>query len=393
MKTSTVCNYCTGCGACVSDGFATLELNDKGFKIAKPKKKGFNDYCNKICFSSGNQYKGIKSEGLWGNILLSKYAWASDSTLRHKGSSGGTLTALCIYLLESGKVDGIVHVKEDELDPIETVCTLSTTKEEIVSHSGSRYSSSSPLNNISDYLGQGKRYCFVGKPCDVATLRNIMKIDERYKETFVVLLSFFCAGAPSVNANESLLAKMGIDRTQCVSLRYRGDGWPGYATAIDKNEKKYKIDYRSAWRDTLGRDIRPICRFCMDGIGDMADVVCYDAWFLGTDHKPLFDEADGRNGVFCRTGKGLKIFEEAINKGYIVTSDYKSYVKELRMIQKYQFVRRVTLPSTILAMKVLLKTTPTYPFSYMISLMKYGSLKMQVSRFKGTIKRIISGRI
>ena len=298
MNISTICNYCTGCGACVSEGLATFEFNNKGFKIARPKKEGFEEYCNKVCFSSGNQYDNMKAEEPWGKILSSKLAWSSDDTIRHLGSSGGTLTALCIYLLDFGIVDGIVHVKEDKTDPINTVCSLSTSREEIISHTGSRYSSSSPLNNISDYLGQGKRYCFVGKPCDVATLRNLMKVDQRYKETFVFLLSFFCAGAPSVNANELLLTKMGTERSKCVSLRYRGDGWPGYATAVDKDGNSHKIDYRSAWRDTLGRDIRLICRFCMDGIGDMADVVCYDAWYLGKDHKPLFNEAEGRNGVF-----------------------------------------------------------------------------------------------
>lgn len=393
MNISTICNYCTGCGACVSEGLATFEFNNKGFKIARPKKEGFEEYCNKVCFSSGNQYDNMKAEEPWGKILSSKLAWSSDDTIRHLGSSGGTLTALCIYLLDFGIVDGIVHVKEDKTDPINTVCSLSTSREEIISHTGSRYSSSSPLNNISDYLGQGKRYCFVGKPCDVATLRNLMKVDQRYKETFVFLLSFFCAGAPSVNANELLLTKMGTERSKCVSLRYRGDGWPGYATAVDKDGNSHKIDYRSAWRDTLGRDIRLICRFCMDGIGDMADVVCYDAWYLGKDHKPLFNEAEGRNGVFCRTEKGLKLFEEASKKGYVVTSDYTRYSDDLRMIQKYQFNRRVTLPSTILAMKTMLRSVPGYPLSYVISLMKYSTLKLQITRFLGTIKRIIIGRI
>ena len=393
MKTSTICHYCTGCGACVSEGLATLELNHKGFNIAIPKKEGFKMYCENICFSSGNQYKKKKVNGPWGKILSSKYAWASDSTLRHVGSSGGTLTALCIYLLDSGKVDGIVHVKENEIDPIDTVCTLSMSKDDIISHSGSRYSSSSPLKNISDFIDEGKKYCFVGKPCDVATLRNLMAMDKRYKNTFVILLSFFCAGAPSFNANELLLTKMGTDRTRCISLRYRGEGWPGYATAIDKDGKSHKINYRSAWRDTLGRDIRPICRFCIDGIGEMADVVCYDAWYLGTDNKPVFNEEKGRNGVFCRTEKGLNIFNDAANTGYIVAADYSNYTEELPKIQKYQFVRRVTLASSMLAMVIMNKKIPNYPLSYMLPLTKYGSLKGQFSRYKGTIKRILSGKI
>jgi coenzyme F420 hydrogenase subunit beta len=220
-----------------------------------------------------------------------------------------------------------------------------------------------------------------------------MTKDEHIKDVFVVTLSFFCAGAPSIHANESLLNKMGTSKDRCISLRYRGDGWPGFATAVDVDGKTHKLDYRTVWRDTLGRDIRPICRFCIDGIGEFADIVCFDAWYMGSDKKPLFKEADGRNGVFCRSNEGLRIFTEACKTGYINSSDYRDYADELCYIQKYQYTRRTTMPSTILAMKLFFKSTPSYPFTFMMSLMSSSTIKSNISRFWGTIKRIINGRI
>ena len=298
-KSRSIITYCTGCGACVSAQLAKFEKDKKGFNVPKSKDTKFEDYCSHICFSQGRQYEHAKlDDGVWGSIKASFYAWSSNEEIRYKASSGGVLTALCMYLLESHIVDGIIQIKEDQKFPIGTIAVCSTSSRELIENSGSRYSSSAPLINIYDYLETGKKYCFVGKPCDVATIRNLICYDERFKKAFPILLSFFCAGAPSENANLVLLKKLKCDLRNCISLKYRGNGWPGYATAVDKNGGLHKMLYRDAWRDTLGRDIRRVCRFCSDGIGEMADIVCFDAWYLDSDKRPIFDEADGRNGVF-----------------------------------------------------------------------------------------------
>ena len=96
---------------------------------------------------------------------------------------------------------------------------------------------------------------------------------------------------------------MGCDG-KIKSLRYRGDGWPGYATATQYDGKVFKMDYNTSWGQILGRDIMKMCRFCLDGIGEMADISCCDAWYLTNDNKPDFSEADGRNAVFCRSKLG-----------------------------------------------------------------------------------------
>lgn len=393
MRKAALKKYCTGCGACVSAGKATFTVHKRGFTIPDNEREDFKLFCNKVCFSNGKQYGGKSSGYLWGNIVSYKLAWSSLPLVRLHGSSGGTLTSLCIYLLKEGIVDGIIHVKEDENSPIGSVVTCSTTEAQVVAHSGSRYSSSAPLIDIFDYLQEGRKYAFVGKPCDVATLQNLKSYDERFEKNFVLLLSFFCAGVPSNHANALLLKKMGTSVSNCKSLRYRGDGWPGYATAEDFQGKKYRLDYRSAWRDTLGRDIRPICRFCIDGIGEMADIVCYDAWYKGNNNNPIFSEADGRNGVLCRTAKGNGIFKDAVNKGYLKCEDYEACLLDLPHIQRYQFIRRSTMPSSIIAMRMMLKHTPSYPLLFMFKQMRNSSLRTHITRLCGTIKRVVQRKI
>lgn len=393
MKEKTILEYCTGCGVCSSFNHADLMLNDQGFNLANPKSEDFLRFCNQVCFASGMQYKNYKNSTFWGNVKLSVRSWALDSKVRHSASSGGTLTALCIYLLEEGIVDGIVHTTVDPENPIRTITVCSRTRHDVEMRCGSRYSSSSPLKDIAQFINTKEKYCYVGKPCDVATMRNLAKLDSNIKSCFPIMLSFFCAGAPSEKANLQLLDKLGTSLKKCVSLRYRGDGWPGYATAIDEDGSTHKLYYRNAWRDTLGRDIRNICRFCIDGIGEMADIVCYDAWYMNSDKEPIFDEAEGRNGVLCRNEIGVKILKDAENKGYIFVEDYPEYEEELPHFQAYQYTRRATMASTMLAMKTMRRNIPSYPFSFVMHMMKFGTLRTQISRYKGTIKRVLNGKI
>lgn len=393
MDSKTIAEYCTGCGACVSYGCGELIMNEKGFCIASATDEHFENFCNNICMASGKQYEGYTSDSIWGNVIEAFYAWSTDERIRYVASSGGSLTAICKYLLEHQKVDGVILTRADPNKPIATETICCNTIEEILSCCGSRYSSSSPLINISQYTLDNKRYAFVGKPCDVAILRNLAVYDSKINDTFPIMLSFFCAGVPSEKANMQLLEKMQCQFDDCVSLKYRGDGWPGFATAIDIRGEKHQLPYREAWRDTLGRDIRLICRFCLDGIGDMADISCCDAWYMDDDKHPLFEEADGRNAVFCRTEIGKEIFDNACALGYIYTEKYPDYKTDLINYQSYQFSRRATMNVTMRAMGMKKREVPIYPKKILKLFSKSAGPRTKYRRFKGILDRIRQGII
>ena len=383
--------YCCGCGLCESIKKCKLQKDEKGFLRPADNEK-MEYFWKNVCPASGVQCNRLDSKEVWGTNIKAYKAYSSDKEIRYKASSGGVLTSLCCYLLDFNLVDGIVHTSENKGDPISTVTVCSTTKGEVIKACGSRYSSSSPLRNINKYLDSGKKYAFVGKPCDVTVLRNYSKIDSRVDITFPYMFSFYCAGAPSEIANKQLLEKMDCDYKSLKSLKYRGDGWPGYATAIDNNGS-HKLTYREAWRDTLGRDIRLICRFCLDGIGELADISCCDAWKIDKNKKPIFDENNGENAVFCRTKKGYDLYNDACKYGYLISNDYPNYRKELIYYQKYQYDRRITMLSSIFALKVLKKDIPNYDKKLLKKYYKKCKLKTQYNRFKGTYKRIKNNTI
>lgn len=384
-------SYCTGCGLCASVDNEEIIVDKKGFRRIKNDKP--TDFLSQVCPVSGKQSADLAYGKIWGKEEGVFLSYSTDTEIRHSASSGGALTALCLYLLDNKLVDGIVHTGANPDKPIDTKTFLSTTREEVISKCGSRYSSSTPLADIKPYLNDNKTYAYVGKPCEITALRNLAKTDERIDKTFTYMFSFFCAGAPSENANLELLSKMGVTLDECTSLRYRGDGWPGYATAVDKNGKSHKIEYKHAWGDTLGRDIRLICRFCLDGIGEQADISACDAWYLDENKRPVFEEADGRNAIFCRNKKGLELYQKAVEQGYLVSKEYPEYNEEMKCFQKYQNNRRATMTYSMLAMKLTGRTVPKYDKKLLKSYSKHSKLKLKLSIFKGTLKRIKDGKM
>ncbi|MFN5086339.1 MAG: coenzyme F420 hydrogenase/dehydrogenase beta subunit N-terminal domain-containing protein, partial [Novosphingobium sp.] len=82
----------------------------------------------------------------WGPIASCQTGHATDPEIRFRGSSGGVLTALAVTALETGLVDGIVHVAADPDRPTRNVTVSSRDRASVVAAAGSRDAPSSPLD-------------------------------------------------------------------------------------------------------------------------------------------------------------------------------------------------------------------------------------------------------
>ena len=383
-------NYCTGCGLCGSICNVEFEIDEKGFPQPSLKEKDI-PFCESVCPASGKLWNN-QSGNIWGDYKSVCLGWSEDETIRQKASSGGVLTAMSIYLLENGIVDGIIQTRRDVAVPYATETVISQTREDVLQCMGSRYSISSPLMDIKQFVEPGKKYSFVGKPCDVYALKAYMRQDKDLAEMISLTMSFFCAGMPSVDAQKKLLTRLKSSDELCADIRYRGDGWPGFATATNKDGAKHQITYDESWGHILGRDVRKACRFCIDGIGVFADIACGDAWYL-KDGKPDFSEADGRNVVFARSDAGVQFLRDAAKKGYIHLDEYNDSIKDLALIQKYQMERKATMGAMLAALKVFGKPSPFYPRKVLSAFSSHTSTKAKFKRFSGSLKRIMQGKM
>lgn len=372
--------YCTGCGLCKAIGRSEIQKDERGF-FHPVEEQNLHD----LCPASGLQCSSFDKTNVWGRNHGVFIGWTNDRLLRQKASSGGITTQAACYLLENNYVDCVIHVGADEKDPTKTKLIYSRTAEEVKVHCGSRYSVSSPLLEV-DKLDLQKKYAFIGKPCDVIALRNYMDILPELRKSILYVFSFFCMGVPSEKAQAKLLSELGCKN--CKSLTYRGNGWPGFTTSEDADGKTAKMDYNSSWGRILGRDLMTACKYCVDGIGEMADISCGDAWYLTENQKPDFREHDGRNVIFARTEIGFQLLSEMKRKGVISMEEYGNYKQELPLIQTSQYNRRRQMLARILALRVLLEPAPNYPLSLLRSYASGMSFGDFFKTFAGTCKRI-----
>ncbi|MGN0473414.1 MAG: Coenzyme F420 hydrogenase/dehydrogenase, beta subunit C-terminal domain [Lachnospiraceae bacterium] len=390
MSKRAIREYCTGCGLCQSVCRTKLEKDDNDFLSPVITEDNIS-FLEKVCPAAGKPSNKLDKSAIWGKNEVVLLGWSSDSKIREQASSGGVLSALCCMLLSEGIVDGIIQTKAVDVYRTETV--VSTREEEVLECMGSRYSVSSPLCNIKQLVVPGKHYAFVGKPCDVASLRTYLDENEELNEQIRYLFAFFCAGIPSASAQRKLLSTLKCEKDECQSLQYRGNGWPGYATAVSKKGEVSRITYNESWGNILGRDVKKACRVCFDGIGELADIACGDAWYIDNEGKPDFSEHEGRNVIFARTQSGHELIQRAKELKVVETEQYADYEKELPIIQKYQYERRAAMRAMLFALRICGKSAPHYNREQLKAYSRKLSFKKKFKRFTGTVKRNLKGKM
>jgi coenzyme F420 hydrogenase subunit beta len=318
-----------------------MRRQPNGFIIPEPldgtdgSEYGLKNYCPGI---SVEQKRPLRNspERFYGPFQELQVAYARVPEIRHKGASGGLLTALLCGLLEEGEVDGVLQVGVSPDNTTWSSSQLSTTVDQVIANAGTRYAPASLLEHLKQVLDEHSKIAIVGKPCDIVAVRQFLKIYPQYESKISCTMSFMCMGLPSQNATQKLIKRLGFDDDKEVSsLTYRGDGWPGRARVVTSNGSDSSCSYSDSWGDILGRDVLFRCKICPDGWGSFADISAGDAWY--TDGQaPLFEDKPGRSILFTRTDRGRKVMQVCANK--IVSEPYD--IGELPIIQKSQHERK-----------------------------------------------------
>lgn len=321
---------------------------------------------------------------LWGPLVAVRTGYALDAALRHGGSSGGAISALLTFLLESGKVDYVLHIGASLSEPLINEIKLSSNRAEVLANAGSRYAPSAPLTAIDALLARPGRFAFVGKPCDVAALRRYAQQNPAVNDKVPYMLSFMCAGVPSMKGTEAILRRFDVAPAEVRSFAYRGNGWPGMTRVETHGGAVHETDYATSWGTILNRHLQARCKICPDGIGEFADVVCADAWY-GKDGYPDFAEQEGRSLVISRTGQGERLLAEAEAAGYLGLAPLA--VDEVRKMQPYQENRKQMVLARVLALRVMGRPAPVYRRLRLSRTAWMGGIKANAKNFLGMLKR------
>ncbi len=386
---------CVGCGACdfVCDNNAVRMVSIDDIGIRPVFKKEMCQTCNEclsVCpgFRIGeldHRAKKAKSNIYFGPFLDIWEGFAVDNEIRYKASSGGVITSLAQYCLEKEGMDFTLHTGASADNPFYNQTVLSRTRDDLLSHAGSRYSPSSPCKDLDLVENINKKCVFIGKPCDIAAVRMILKNNSLMRKRIGLLISFFCAGTPNTLATKELISQLNIDTKYINEIHYRGEGWPGKFRVIYEDKTKSEcLSYQESWNKLQKR--RPFrCHLCPDGLGQFADISCGDAW-----HKYSCDNNQGSSIIIVRTQRGANILHNAMKAGYIDLTKSDAY--KVIIAQSITKKRKV-LFGRLLAMLMMQIPIPEYTGFSLFKIWTRNSFDVMVKSIVGTIKRIIKNRL
>ncbi|MDG1459313.1 MAG: Coenzyme F420 hydrogenase/dehydrogenase, beta subunit C-terminal domain [Pseudoprimorskyibacter sp.] len=323
---------CTGCGACAGLVPDFITMVDDPLNGRRPVVQQSSDGQSasqkaiSVCAGAGANHSELPArdqlDQTWGPVLAAWEGHATDSEIRHRGSSGGAGTALALFMLQSGKAGGVAHITANKQDPRLNQSVISSDRDGLLAAAGSRYAQASPAELLGRIRNSDDPIAFIGKPCDVASMAKAASIDPVLADHLAVTIAIFCAGAPNLNATDKLLDRLEVPiEAKLTDLRYRGEGWPGlmqasYTMPDGSAHDSLGIPYAEGWGRILQAERRWRCRICADHTGEFADISVGDPWH----NPPEGDLDDGQSLIIARTAKGERIIRAAIEAGVINTT-------------------------------------------------------------------------
>lgn len=342
-------------------------------------------------FSQTDVEAGARFDQLWGRYFHASVGHSLDPDIRHRGSSGGALTGISKWLVETGQVQSVLVTGYDSDYPIGTKSYITADSEEISQGAGSKYCPAAPLARLSDLRATEGKYAVVGRPCDIATLRRAINAGDPIGKNVIFLLSFFCAGTPSDVGNRHLLSRLGVEKNEdVVRLQHRGNGWPGDTVAELSDGTLKTCTYNESWGGVLRSHTHSLCKICADGIGEQADIVAADAWYGDDDGYPVFSEADGRSLIIARTAVGHDLLQNAIGAGVLAVDDLD--IRAVDEMQPGQLARRRQLGVRIAAYRFMGRRVPKYRREVLKQYSRGQSLARKIVMFGATIRRLLRAR-
>lgn len=393
LRTIVENGQCNGCGACVSAlgrNDITMRISEDGYLRPTPSSLNpteqniVHNVCAGQTIQHGTELTNGSYHPLWGNIRMLATGHATDPEVRHRGSSGGVISALCLALVESGDVEFILSTSASTTDPLNTMTQPNASREMVLAAAGSRYAPSAPLAELEYHLAEGRRFAVVGKPCDIAALRRMAQHDPRIDAQIPYKFAFFCAGVPSRLGTLKVLEALGVKEEEVVSFQYRGNGWPGLTKAVTKSGREASMDYNGSWGTILNKYLQFRCKICPDGTGEFADIACADAWY-GQDGYPDFTERDGRSLIIARTAAGQQLLDRAMAARRILTEPLD--VEQIALMQPYQVTRKRNVLARAMGVWLARRQVPRYGRLRLILLALRTSPVEQLRNLSGTFKR------
>lgn len=238
--------------------------------------------------------------------------YATDQGIRRQAASAGIITQTLIHLLQEGRIDGAVVVRQGSPKPWLAEPVIARTVDEIRAASQSVYAPI-PVNAVLDKMSEfSGKLAYVGLPDQVASLRRLQQLNHPGACKVSVVLGPYVGTNLYANAIAGYLRANGVsDLDQVTRLRYREGEWPGYLQIETKDGRvlraeKFYYNYLIPFyitRSTLQT---------VDFTNELTDLSVGDAW-----NPSIEARRGGFSVVVARTETGERLLREMVEKGLL----------------------------------------------------------------------------
>jgi coenzyme F420 hydrogenase subunit beta len=316
---------CNRCGTCVGLSDGKIRFKDKTGVylpeiIAEPPAnlankiwqacsgKGFNfpEYQQHVFPDDNNFHVYL---GSYKNIFIGHCV---DEEIRRQAASGGIISAILIWLLENGRIDGAVVLGMSDQEPWLTQPFIARSRAEIMAAAQSKYTISSVneiLPEIASFQGQ---LAFVGLPGQIQSIRTLQAMNEPAVKNIRYLFGPFYGNSLHFSSVSSFLRSHGEkDYNQIKKLYFRYGEWPGYMRVEMRNGRIIELSKFHA-NYLIPFHILKNSLLCTDLSNEFTDISGGDAW------APVYEErGKGFSMVIARTTAGQLILDEMVGAGFL----------------------------------------------------------------------------
>lgn len=331
---------CHGCGTCV--GMCPVSA----VEISLDRRRGIyvpvvnDELCNECglcleaCPGQAVDFRqlnlsifGREPEDPWlGNYIGLYTGYAADYNVRYYASSGGLITALLIYAMEEGIINGALVTRMDPDRPLEPRVIIARNREEVISAGGSKYCMVPANTGLKEIIqGEGK-FAVVGLPCHIHGIRKLELVDKRLKDKIVLRLGLMCSNNATLLGTEYFLGKHGVKVSEVKEFAYRRGGWLPkkelYIKSMRGDEKVIRSPgngFGALWHAYLDiatyhrHFVHTRCIMCCDHTSELSDISFGDARLP----EMVKSEEAGQSLVVTRTQIGEQMFQKALSSGRI----------------------------------------------------------------------------
>jgi coenzyme F420 hydrogenase subunit beta len=167
----------------------------------------------------------------------------------------------------------------------------------------------------------------VGLPCHIHAIRKAQLKFPKLKKRIKLLFGLFCASGRSVNGLKTLMGGLNIPLESVMSLKYRGNGWPGKLEIFTSDGEKVLADLENYYPVMCLQNPHR-CSLCHDKSAELADLSFGDLW-LPEERK---NAGAGKSICIVRTEEAASLFDAATRDG-IVSQTALNEKELLRAVQ------------------------------------------------------------